>query len=146
MYRFFKIFVLFCCYYFSTFTVFAESIAVIVNAANPIGEINKKQLVDIYTGRHIAFPDGRIAEPVDLADSDTLKADFYYKLTGLSVSRVNSYWARLRFTGRYLPPYQVANHESVLAYVANNTASIGYVQLTTGRPLPAKVKVVYIVK
>lgn len=124
----------------------ASDLVVIVNAQNPILQLTKNQLIDIYTGRYIAFPNGQSADPIDLADGIDIKNQFYQQLTGLSVSQINSYWARLRFTGRYLPPYQVSDGSSALSYVKKNASAIAYINLNKDVKMDPSVKIVFWLK
>ncbi|WP_017446118.1 hypothetical protein [Gayadomonas joobiniege] len=117
---------------------------VIVNKQNPIQTLSKSQLIDIYTGRYVAFPNSREAKPVDLVASHPLKEVFYQRTTGLSLSKISSYWARIKFTGRYNPPQEYQSLEEVLDYVSRTPQAIGYVDASLLPELKNNpVKVIY---
>ncbi|WP_016954033.1 hypothetical protein [Catenovulum agarivorans] len=118
----------------------AAELVVVVNKANPIHELSLTNVVDIYTGRYMAFPNGISAEPVDLPNESSEKENFYYQATGLSLAKINSYWARLKFTGRYLPPIQLETPENALNYVQRNTNAVAYVD---EKYVTGQVKIVY---
>lgn len=124
----------------------SAKIYVIVNAKNPVEKLEKSQVIDIYTGRFVSFPGDQTAKPADLNDSHPLKARFYLLTTGLPLSKVSSYWARLKFTGRYTPPAEKDNLQDVIDYVSNNSQGIGYIDSAHADALLNKnVKVVYTV-
>lgn len=118
----------------------AADLVVVVNKENPINELSLTNVVDIYTGRYMAFPNGISAEPIDLPNESNEKEDFYYQATGLSLAKINSYWARLKFTGRYLPPIQLETAENALTYVQQNANAVAYID---EKYVTDKVKVVY---
>lgn len=114
-------------------------ILVIVNARNPVIQMEQKQVVDLFMGRISVFPDKQPAQTLDLKTGTPLRASFYKTLTGKNEAQVDAYWATLVFAGRMTPPKQLADEQQVIAEVAANADTIAYV----GRqPLPASVKVV----
>lgn len=42
-----------------------EDIVIVVNKHNPIEYIEKRQLIDMYMGKYLAFPNGHIAVTLD---------------------------------------------------------------------------------
>ena len=79
-------------------------ILVVVNAANPVQQLSKRELVDMYMGRNIHFSDGSVALRLDQQPDSEDRKIFYQKLVNKNVAQVNAYWARLLFTGRTRPP------------------------------------------
>lgn len=103
-------------------------VVVIVNNDNKIDSFDHRQIVDIYMGRNLYFPDGSLAIRLDHApDSDTRSA-FYNALMGKSVAEINAYWARLLFTGRAAPPHSLANADAILKAVRDNVNAIAYIE------------------
>ncbi len=78
-------------------------------------------------GKYVAFPDGRKASPLDLQGPDNVKKDFYQSLVGLSLARVNSYWSRVKFTGRARPLIKKSSENAVIKHINNNKDAIGYI-------------------
>lgn len=113
---------------------------IVVNKNNTISRLTKEQLIDLYMGKYIAFPDGTSAIPVELNESTELKQDFYQKLVGLSLARINAYWSRIRFTGRARPPKALASESEVIGFVASEPQAISYIY---ERDLTPQLKVVY---
>ena len=100
-------------------------VAVIVNARNPLGSMNSKQVQDIFLGRTRSFANDRIALPID--QSSPLRAEFYRRLTGRSLEQINAYWARILFTGQASPPLQVPDDAAMLKTIRDNEGAIGYI-------------------
>lgn len=98
-------------------------IVVVVNAESGVSELSRDQVVNIYMGRYSGLPSGITAFPVDL---QPLKQDFYEGLVNQTLSELNSYWARLVFSGRASPPRQLPDAAAVLEVVSNNKGAIGY--------------------
>lgn len=120
-------------------TVLAEMV-VVVHPDNPIATIDQQQLVDIYTGREMNFPDGSYAIPFDLPPDSSQRQTFYKTLLGKTVAQVNAYWARLLFTGRATPPRVLPSAESVIKMIQDNKAAIAY--LDSSETVPG-IKVIF---
>ncbi|NEV64972.1 hypothetical protein [Thiorhodococcus minor] len=73
------------------------------------------------------LPSGATALTVDLGGKGAQKADFYAKLVNKDLAEINSYWARLIFSGQGSPPMQADTAEDVLEILENNKGAIGYV-------------------
>ena len=101
-------------------------LVVVVNPSNPVEQLSHGEVVDIYMGRRATFPDGRTALPVDLPSDSPLRASYYQLLVDKTVPQINSYWARLLFTGRATPPRVLSDLASVLETVGENRDAIGY--------------------
>lgn len=120
--------------------IWSADFVVVVNKQNGIDSLSKREVIDIYMGRYLTFPDGEIAQPLDLPAQSTLKNDFYMKLVNKNEQKINAYWARLLFSGRAKPPIAVTSVEDALSKLQTSEYSIGYIpqdQLTDA------VKVVY---
>lgn len=122
-----------------TYSVLAE-VVVVVNPANPIGQLDRAEVVELYMGRRTDFPNGRIALPIDLPPDSPLRAAFYRALVDKTDSQVNAYWARLLFTGRATPPRVLPDTECMLRTVGENIDAIGYLDETE---VDSRVKVVF---
>ena len=113
----------------STCAVRAE-IVVVVNSANPATVLTRKQVIDIYTGRQLNFPDGNAALPIDQALGSGIREEFYQALVNKSAAEVNAYWARLLFSGVASPPRALPTTDAVLKAVSENSSVITYMDST----------------
>ncbi|TGD75291.1 hypothetical protein E4634_04675 [Mangrovimicrobium sediminis] len=98
-------------------------LVVIANPESGVTELSQNEVINIYMGRYQKLSSGVIAFPVDLADA---RERFYKRLVDKTIAEINSYWARLVFTGRASPPRQMGSREEVLETVASNRGALGY--------------------
>lgn len=118
-----------------------EPIAVVVNKANPTNELSRSELIDLFMGKYVAFPNDVKAIPVELTSDHKIKIEFYQNLVGMPLSRVNAYWSRLRFTGRKRTAVFRSNENDLIAFIIANEHAIGYVPQSL---ITEDLKVVYI--
>ncbi|MDX1695779.1 MAG: hypothetical protein R3208_18590 [Ketobacteraceae bacterium] len=104
------------------------AIVVIVNPDNPTDNFSQRELVDLYMGRNLYFPDGNLAVRLDQAPTSEVREAFYRALVDKSVAEVNAYWARLLFTGRASPPQVLDSSDKVINAVLKNRNAIGYIE------------------
>lgn len=102
-------------------------VVVIVNAENTASDFSQRQLVDLYMGRNLYFPNGQLALRLDQSPSSEIRRTFYESLVGKSVAQVNAYWARLLFTGRASPPQVIRTSKDLLQAIKNNPNAVGYI-------------------
>jgi hypothetical protein len=118
----------------------SSEFVVVVNKGNNIEALSKREVIDIYMGRYLTFPDGESAQPLDLPAQSQLKNEFYLKLVNQDERKINAYWARLLFSGRAKPPESAKSVDEALQKLQKSEFSIAYIpedQLTDD------VKVVY---
>ncbi|MFN4291866.1 MAG: hypothetical protein ACK4E7_13440 [Permianibacter sp.] len=114
---------------FSAPLVHAE-LHVVVHVSNPVNQLSKKQIVDIFMGRVTVFPDQSAVTALDLTPGDPLRARFYLALTGKSEAQIDAYWATLIFAGRMSPPTQLEDQAQLIERIRQNRHAIGYVEST----------------
>ena len=100
----------------------------VVQSANPQPSLTQKEAVDLFMGRNRAFRNGDLAQVYDLPRDSAARADFYQRLTGMGPAQVNSYWARLMFSGQTMPPQSVVDETAMLDTVKHTTGAIGWVR------------------
>ena len=100
----------------------------IVHAANPQPALTQREAVGMFMGRNRAFHSGEVAQVYDLPRDSTQRAEFYQRLTGMGPAQINSYWARLMFSGQTMPPYAVQDEAAMVAVVKSNANAIGWVR------------------
>ncbi|MBC3930246.1 hypothetical protein [Undibacterium curvum] len=116
-------------------------LVVIANPYSGIDKLSKDEVINLYMGRTRKFANGLSALPIDLKNAEHEKAQFYALLVGKEVAEINSYWARLRFSGQGSPPLQAESMEEVVRIVAENKAAIGYVDK---KKLDKRVRLIYV--
>ena len=105
----------------------AQTLAVIVNPANSVRTLSRRETLDIFVGRYRTFPSGMAALPIDLDISSSERRQFYLTLAHKNSTDMTSYWARVTFSGRMSPPYTVASAQLAVDLVASNLNAIAYV-------------------
>ena len=118
----------------------AADIVVIVNPQSGVEKLSKDEVIDIFLGRYRKLPGGRVALPIDVAESGTERARFYRLLVKKSSSEMSSYWARLVFSGQTSPPFQVPDAKTAIELVHSSPNAIAYVDRSA---VNSKVKVVF---
>ena len=105
----------------------SADVAVVVSVSSPIKSLSPTQINDIFLGRTSTFPNGGSAVPLDLTEGTPTRDEFYAKLTGKSAAQIKAHWSKLIFTGRGLPPREVANGTEVKRRLAENPNAISYI-------------------
>lgn len=96
-----------------------------VSDKNPVAAMSQQDVLHLYMGRTRTFSDGRSANRYDLA-SEQMREGFYRSLAGMSLPQISSYWARLMFSGRNLPPQQLHDEEALASKLLNDPRAIGW--------------------
>jgi hypothetical protein len=105
----------------------ADAIYVVVSAQSPVRSVAQKDVLALYTGRSRTVPGSEVVTPLDQSRDGAPRAAFYQAVTGMDIARINSYWARLHFTGQVQPPLVVGDDDAVLARLHGDASAIGYV-------------------
>ncbi|REC94251.1 hypothetical protein [Kushneria indalinina] len=112
-------------------TTARADIAIVINDASTVRQISHSEAVNIFMGRYRRLPNDSVALPIDQAP---IKARFYRALVQKDMAEINSYWARLVFSGRASPPQQAGNSEDFLDIMTHNNNALGYVDAARTPP------------
>jgi ABC-type phosphate transport system substrate-binding protein len=107
--------------------VATADVVVVVSAKSPVAALSKAQVVDIFLGKTIRFPDGAQAIAIDQAEGSAVRDEFYDKVVGKSAAQVKAYWSKIIFTGRGQPPPSVSSTIEMISRISANPAAIGYI-------------------
>jgi len=121
----------------------SERILVVVNQTNTTDSMTRSEVIDIFMGRYNAFPSGEAAVPIELKGDGETKEIFYKQLVGMSLSRINTYWSRLRFSGRKRGSVQFQSQNELVDYVTSDPSAISYIAPSELRD---GMKVVYVIE
>ena len=117
-----------------------EGFVVVVHALNPADSLEAKVVGKIFLKKVKRWPDSeQSVVPVDQGEKSEVREDFTQIVHGKRVSAIKSYWQRMIFSGRDVPPDELSSDAAVLAFVAANPGGVGYV--TAGSSLSDGVKV-----
>lgn len=115
-------------------------LVVIANPQSGIEKLSKDEVINLYMGRNRKLASGMNAMPLDMTAANTEKAKFYALLVNKNLPEINSYWARLMFSGQGSPPMQVESADEVMDIVSSNKAAIGYIER---KKLDKRVRMIY---
>jgi hypothetical protein len=118
----------------------AEELFVVVSTESKIESLSKSEVIDLFMGRYVTFPNGVEAKVFDLASKSEVKMLFYKQLVNRSEAQINAYWAMLLFSGRNSPPKETSTPEALISEIKGTVQGIGYI---SSEDLTDDLKVVY---
>jgi ABC-type phosphate transport system substrate-binding protein len=107
--------------------VVRADVVAVVSSKSSIVTLTKNQVVDIFLGRRIRFPDGSPVVPIDQAEGSAIRDEFYDRFANMSPALIKAFWSKIIFTGRGRPPQAVANSAEAKKLVIANVNTIGYI-------------------
>jgi len=102
-------------------------VVVVVSANSTVTRLTPEQVTNIFLGKTDVFPNGIKAVPIDQAEENPIRNEFYLKVSSKSSSQLSAYWTKIIFTGNGFPPKILNDDVSVKKAVANNPNAIGYI-------------------
>ena len=107
-------------------TAALAEIAVIVNPSND-SSLSTEDLNKLYLGKSKKFANGQTAIPLDRKEGTDIRIKFLELAVGKAENQMKSYWSRLIFTGKGVPPKIVETDAEVKALVSRNPDAVGYI-------------------
>lgn len=105
---------------------------VIVHPDNPVTTLSKADVSGFFLKKVSRWSQTRqAAQPVDQVASAPVRESFSADIHGRSVDRIKNYWQRRIFSGRDVPPPELAGDGDVVEFVRSNPGSIGYISAAT---------------
>jgi ABC-type phosphate transport system substrate-binding protein len=120
------------------------SYKVLVNVANPVNTLSRNEVSRIFLKKVTMWQNATPVALVEQRTTSPVREAFTNDVHGRQVASVTTYWQQMIFSGRAVPPPEKASDAEVVAFVAENSAAIGYV--SAGATLPPRVKVVALTK
>jgi len=121
----------------NSFSIYASDVIVVAHTTENDFKAEKRQIRDIFMGNDSQF----LLKPVVLTARSEARFIFNTKIVGLTESRIQSYWAQMRFSGRKKPPQEFETIESILAFLQNNKDTVAYLPADT--EIPANLTLIY---
>lgn len=100
---------------------------VVVHARNPLTSVDRRFLSQVFLRKTVSWPNGDSIRPVDLPPDAPVRRQFTDQIHSRSIAAVKSYWQQVIFSGRGLPPPELATDEAVVRFVSRNPGAVGYV-------------------
>jgi ABC-type phosphate transport system substrate-binding protein len=100
---------------------------VVVHRSNPADSISSARLQQLFLKTVTRWPGGTAVQPVELRGQPPARQEFARRVLGKSLGALKSHWNKLIFTGREVPPVELASDDEVVAFVKANDGAIGVV-------------------
>nr|WP_136250982.1 hypothetical protein [Ningiella ruwaisensis] len=112
-------------------------VIVIANVDNEELKMSKREIRNLFMGGVSELN----LQPLGLTPENAARLVFNTKIIGLTESRIQSYWAQMRFSGRNKPPKQFESVDEIIEYLLTNKDTIAYVPVNT--KIPESLTIVY---
>jgi hypothetical protein len=99
----------------------------VVNPEGAAAPLDRAFVADAFLKKVTRWPDGTAIRAVDLRFDAPARQQFSEQILERSPAAVRNYWQQRIFTGRGVPPPELASDEAVLAYVREHIGAVGYV-------------------
>ncbi len=110
-------------------TVLADQI-VIVNNNVSVGSLDGNTLKKIYLGKKTKWDNGDKIVPVTLKEGP-VHDNFLNNIIKKNNSQFLTYWKKMIFTGKGVPPRSVPSDTDVVNFVSSTPGGIGYIDSQT---------------
>ncbi|WP_430461781.1 hypothetical protein ACQUQU_03055 [Thalassolituus sp. LLYu03] len=114
-----------------------DGVLVVSNLNAPDLTLTREQVRNLFMGASLGYG----LRPVVLPPGHPARAVFNTRVVGLTETRINAYWAQMRFTGRLTPPRQLDDVTELLTYLKENPGYVGYIPASVA--LPPELSVLY---
>ncbi|PKF58006.1 hypothetical protein CW748_05410 [Alteromonadales bacterium alter-6D02] len=113
-------------------SVYATHDDVVIVAHYQQGELKltKSEISNLFMGGVLKHG----LTPVALPPENLTRVLFNTKVIGLTESRIQSYWAQMRFSGRKKPPQEFKTEAELLQYIEQTPGTIAYLSAKTEIP------------
>ena len=105
----------------------AAEVAIIANPNSGAPELDAKTAKKLFLGKIQSLPGMSTLTLVGQPDSSPTKAEFAKKVTKKGLDKYKAYWSKMIFSGKAVPPKELANDAEVKAYVSSHADAVGYV-------------------
>lgn len=104
-----------------------QAFVVIVKADNPATTVDSDRLSKMFLKKIKRWDEGATVLAFDQLESTEVREAFTRSVHGKSISAIKSYWQRMIFSGRDVPPEELDSDAEVMSAVAEADGGIGYV-------------------
>ena len=115
----------------------ADRVLVVANVADRDLQLTQREVRSLFMGRG----NNPALKVIFLSPDNLTRILFNTRVMGLAESRIQAYWAQMRFSGRKRPPREFEDEAAALRYVLANEGAVGYFSQDT--PLPEGLVVLY---
>jgi hypothetical protein len=108
----------------------SESIVVVANTQDPSIRLTRQEIRNLFMGNVLSYD----LKAVTLPPENQIRVLFNTKVVGLTESRIQSYWAQMRFSGRKKQPKELTSETLVIKYLQANPGTVSYVSADADIP------------
>ncbi len=117
----------------------ANAKVIVVANTDDVIKLTRQEVKALFMGGAVSFD----LKAVGLKPKHQSRLQFNASVLGLTESRVQSYWAQMRFSGKSKPPQELETEQAVLDYLQNNQGAVAYLDESKADTLPDGLKVIY---
>lgn len=110
-----------------SFEVRAEEVAIIVNAKNPVGNLEMVQIRNYFLKEHLSWPNGEKVRSVDQRGNSRERRTFLSKVVDLNSDELEKFWISKRYEKGVAVPPKLGSDREVIEYVLSFEGAVGYV-------------------
>ncbi len=104
---------------------------VVIHEENSTTSIDRGLVSKIFLKKAKRWDSGVAVVPVDQTEQSPVREAFTRKIHKKSVSAIKSFWQRMIFSGRDVPPAELESDAEILKFVAGEPGAVGYVSAST---------------
>jgi ABC-type phosphate transport system substrate-binding protein len=112
---------------YSSPTLAAEVVVVIVSKTSKVDNVTKTDLKNIFLGKRKTWASGDGVVPINLPARTPTRATFDGTVLGMSGDEVGRYWVGQRIRAKAKPPKSVPAPDLVKRLVASIPGAVGYI-------------------
>lgn len=105
----------------------AADFRVVVHPDNPVDALTADELSEMFLKRSTRWSDDTPVRPVDQPSHAPVREAFSRAVHERAAKAIVAHWQQQIFSGRAVPPLELASDELVVSYVTVNPGAIGYV-------------------
>jgi hypothetical protein len=108
-------------------TTAVAEVAIIVGSGSGASALDAKTAKKLFLGKVKSIPGMSAVTLVGQVDDSPTKAKFTKAIAKKGLDKYKAYWSKMIFSGKAVPPKELANDAEVKAYVAKNADAVGYI-------------------
>ncbi|MDT0584052.1 MULTISPECIES: hypothetical protein [Alteromonadaceae] len=112
---------------------------IVVANTDEVIKLTRQEVKALFMGGAVSYN----LKAVALKPKHKSRMQFNASVLGLTESRVQSYWAQMRFSGKSKPPQELESEQAVLEYLQNNQGAAAYLDESKADKLPDGLRVIY---
>lgn len=125
-------------------TVNISAQVIIVNRSNPISNLSKAMVRNIFLGNTSTWGSNSLIKIADYTAESKIRSDFSSTFLNLSPIRVSMLWIKVSLSGKSKPPKIFRDEEELKQYIAENEDAIGYISQNSS--VPSNLKIISVIQ